>query len=194
MQSCFILKRRIWSPWSWCGCKPRHLPVALRKGCVIPKYPSHPCHHPHRSSSSSPHHECPTLSDKSQPSFLRGRLSLRLLGAACDGVWPFASPHNRLLRADKGQGGPRRPEGPRLSFLFPCGKTLCLRVPAVLLWCAEVGFFSVVILFRSPGASAICGLIPPPLRFWNTFSHYLFPILSSCPSGTLIVHMFNHLT
>lgn len=103
---------------------------------MVSKYllpPPHPPHYPFQ----APPHVMSVQHDltKARPSLLWGRLGLRMVGAAPDGVWPFPSPHNRLLKAtlDEGQGGPRWLEGPRLSFLFPSEKTLCLGVSAVLL-------------------------------------------------------------
>lgn len=108
-----------------------------------------------------------------------GRLSPRLMGApgGGDGVWLFTSLHNKLLKADTGQGraGPRWLEGP--SFFSLVGKSLCLWVSALLLSCAPVRFFFIFILLGLPGASYNLWLDSPlPPQFWNIFSHYLFPI------------------
>lgn len=116
MQSCFILKRRVWSPWDWCKSQSL-LPVAPRRGCEIPNSPL---------SSPSPPHQYPTLSDKGRSSLLWGQLSLRLMEEGAldggDGIWLFILPHNRLLKADTGRekGRPWVAGGSKalLSFLW----------------------------------------------------------------------------
>lgn len=126
-----------------------------------------------------------------------GRLSLRREEGAPgggDGIWLFTSLTNKHLKADPGQGraGPRWLEGP--SFFSLVGKSLCLWLSAVLLSCAQVRFFFILILLGLSEASYNLWFDSPlPPQFWSIFSHYLSPIFFSplllrpslCSSSTI---------
>lgn len=174
MQSCFILKRRVWALWGWCGGKPQHLlPVALRRGNesqIFPLFqvPSHLINTGHYLTKQL----LPSCGKGSVWGWWRGwSLALHLSSQQTPESWHWT----RIGEALAGW----RVQGSHF-------------VSAVLLWCASVRFslyffFLGFLVLLQPMACSPPPPGPPVLEKFQPF--LLSPFSLSSPSETLIVHV-----